>query len=283
MKRSTGRDRKLVDEVKDRDDRRDREREKEKEPAWMDTYVPSSSSGGILGGKAGDGQLDGIQAWKKERKEKEMKEKVDVNSAKGKTSTTHESVQNLDSNGTALDEIQIFRLLMKKEEEKKRVDTTEDVSQSGTEDSTEITAVVQGHPPLSSQPHTTHHENPGGYNLSNGIAPTPSIQTSPPPEARSETSASSLLSFLNAKDASPSLGLQIPSDISKPSLDASLTTNTPPIQEYTHQTHQNTDVSRNAISHFNPPAGSRLLAFARTAPKSQNIISNVAINGEYLR
>ncbi|KAG6878422.1 hypothetical protein C0993_007023 [Termitomyces sp. T159_Od127] len=272
-KRPIGRDRKLADEVKDRDDRRDREREKEKEPAWMDTYVPPSFSGGILGGKAGDGELDGIQAWKKERKEKEMKDKVDIKSAKGKTSTTQESVQNLDSNGTALDEIQLFRLLMKREEEKKRVDTTEDVSQSGTEYSTETT-VIQDHPPLPSKTHTTHNESLGGSSLSNGATPAPSIQTSSPPEARSETSAAKLLSYLNVKDASPSLGLQIPSDNSKPLIDASNTTNTPPNQEF----HQNIDESRTANSHFNPPAGSRLLAFARTVPKSQNITSNV-ING----
>ncbi|KAG6872877.1 hypothetical protein C0995_005735 [Termitomyces sp. Mi166 len=278
-KRPTGRDRKPIDEVKDRDDRRDREREKEKEPAWMDTYVPSSVGGGILGGKAGDGELDGIQAWKKERKEKELKDKVDVNPTKGTTSSTQESVQNSDNHGAPLDEIQIFRLLMKREEEKKKVDATEDVSRAGTEDFIETPAVVQDCPPLPSNNPTTHHENLDRTSFSDGTTLTPSIQASSSPEAGLETSAPMLLSLLGAKDASSSLGTQISSDINKLSLSPSNTTNTPPIQEYTHQTYQNTDVSRDAVPQFNPPPGSRLLAFARTAPKSQNTPSNAVING----
>ncbi|KAH0590535.1 hypothetical protein H2248_000680 [Termitomyces sp. 'cryptogamus'] len=276
-KRPSGRDRKPIDEVRDRDDRRDREREKEKEPAWMDTYVPSKTGGGILGGKAGDGELDGIQAWKKERKEKEMKDKVDMNPAKGTTSSTQESVQNLDGNGASLDEIQIFRLLMKREEEKKKVDTTDDVSQTGVEHSMETTAVAKN-PPLSSNPSTTHHQIFDESNPSNGTAPASSTQRSPPPEARSETSAPTLLSFLSTMDVSPLPGTQIPSDISRSSLNLSHTTNTPPIQEFAHQTHQNADISRDAMPQFNPPPGSRLLAFARTAPKSQNNLSSAVIN-----
>ena len=34
----------------------------------METYIPSPSSGGILGGK-GDGEVDSIQAWKKDMPE----------------------------------------------------------------------------------------------------------------------------------------------------------------------------------------------------------------------
>jgi len=117
-KRISGREKRTADGTKAREDRRDRERdqEKEKEPAWMDTYIPNPSSGSILSGKGADGELDGIQAWKKGMKEKELK------------AVTHES------NGVQpsqpipdeqLDEIQLFRLLMRREEEKKKSDNVD--------------------------------------------------------------------------------------------------------------------------------------------------------------
>lgn len=68
--RRGGRDRRQ-DDARDRDDRNDRE--KEKEPAWMETYVPSSSSGGILGGKGAEGEIDSIQEWKLNMKRAERK------------------------------------------------------------------------------------------------------------------------------------------------------------------------------------------------------------------
>ncbi|OJA10762.1 hypothetical protein AZE42_00328 [Rhizopogon vesiculosus] len=118
-KRAAGRERK-PDEAKDKDDRKDRdrerEREREKEPAWMDTYIPSIGSNGL--GRA-PGDLDGIQAFKREIKEREKKEQ---NAAaqdgdhsgdlegKGHTSEPH------------LDEIQLFKLMMKREEQKKKTD-----------------------------------------------------------------------------------------------------------------------------------------------------------------
>ncbi|KAJ3516787.1 hypothetical protein NLJ89_g907 [Agrocybe chaxingu] len=120
-KRTTGRERKsgnVGDENKEKEDRR----EKEKEPAWMDTYIPSESSPGILGGQAPSGELDGIQAWKKGMKEKETKEK-EINWASSSkvipgTSTSAPAAPERPE----MDEIQLFKLLMKKEEEKKRAD-----------------------------------------------------------------------------------------------------------------------------------------------------------------
>lgn len=56
---------------RDRDDKR--ERDKEKEPAWMETYVPPSSAGGILGGKGAEGEIDSIQEWKLNMKRAERK------------------------------------------------------------------------------------------------------------------------------------------------------------------------------------------------------------------
>ena len=41
----------------------------------METYVPDAS-GGILGGRTADGEMDSIQAWKKGMKEKEEKDKA---------------------------------------------------------------------------------------------------------------------------------------------------------------------------------------------------------------
>jgi hypothetical protein len=119
-KRLTGRERRNgpnADDIKERDDRRrDRDRERDKEPAWMDTYIPNSSSGNILGGKGIDGELDGIQAWKKGMKERELK--ATINESNGV-----EARQPVPDD--QLDEIQLFRLLMKREEEKKKSDNAD--------------------------------------------------------------------------------------------------------------------------------------------------------------
>ena len=105
-KRGAGREKKsaLDDGGKERDDRRG-EREKEKEPAWMDTYVPPASATGILSGKAADGELDGIQAWKKNMKEKEQRNANEASDAAAKAKANGEK---------PLDEIQLFKMLMKK-------------------------------------------------------------------------------------------------------------------------------------------------------------------------
>jgi hypothetical protein len=111
-KRAAGRERKS-EEVKDKDDRKDRdrerEREREKEPAWMDTYVPSTSSNGL--GRA-PGDLDDIQAFKREIKEREQKEQ-------------NAAAQDGDHYGDLegkVHEIQLFKLMMKREEQKKKAD-----------------------------------------------------------------------------------------------------------------------------------------------------------------
>ena len=123
-KRVTGREKRSVpnnDDTKERDDRRDRERdrEREKEPAWMDTYIPNPANGNVLGGQGVDGELDGIQAWKKGMKEKELK--ATVNEGSGVES--RQPIAN-----DQLDEIQLFRLLMKREEEKKKSDNADGIA-----------------------------------------------------------------------------------------------------------------------------------------------------------
>lgn len=123
-RRGAARDRRVgtTEEGKEREDRR--EREKEAEPAWMETYVPATPGGGILGGQSVDGELDGIQAWKKGMKEKERQEKEKeseaVAAAKAfedvKTSPTSAAPTQPENQ---LDEIQLFKLMMKREAEKK--------------------------------------------------------------------------------------------------------------------------------------------------------------------
>lgn len=117
-KRNVGRERKMVgtvDEPKEKDDRK-----KEKEPAWMDTYIPNESTSGILGGQDPNGELDGIQAWKKGLREKDTRDKEASATTVRLSKSLAEPVSDLTDK--PLDEIQIFRLLMKKEEDKKRLD-----------------------------------------------------------------------------------------------------------------------------------------------------------------
>jgi zinc finger CCCH domain-containing protein 13 len=90
------------------DDKEDRkERDKDKTPAWMDTYVPTTSGGGILGGKGDDGELDELQAWKKTMKERELAKAEAAEPIKSATPT-----QTSQAETKGLDEIQQFKLMM---------------------------------------------------------------------------------------------------------------------------------------------------------------------------
>lgn len=109
-KRPTAKDRRYADDGKDKDDHRDKDREREKEPAWMETYVPNDTHAGILGGQAAEGEMDSIQAWKKGMKEKEEKEKQSVVTEK--------------KGDNQMDEIQLFKMLIKREADKKDGDPT---------------------------------------------------------------------------------------------------------------------------------------------------------------
>ena len=134
-RRRGGRDRKL-DDARERDDRR--EREKEKEPAWMETYVPTSTSAGILGGKGADGEVDDIQAWKKDMKEREQKAKAGPSGSSAVALEPLEPYEGSKGSEVAkpvaegqLDEIQLFKLMMKKEEQKRAGSVTDAVSETG--------------------------------------------------------------------------------------------------------------------------------------------------------
>ena len=98
----------------------------------MDTYIPSGPGTGILGTKAGEGELDGIQAFKKGMKagehmdaptsedfrNPEELEKLDKPSQNDAASMSQPSEN-------ALDEIQLFKLMMKKEQSHKTQDTSQ--------------------------------------------------------------------------------------------------------------------------------------------------------------
>lgn len=116
FKRNTGRERRTVSAAEEKEDR-----QKEKEPAWLDPYIPNEAASGILGGQALNGDLDGIQVWKKGLKEKDTREKENLTTTVGLPKTLPESTSSTsDFSDKPLDEIQIFRQLMKKEEDKKR-------------------------------------------------------------------------------------------------------------------------------------------------------------------
>jgi hypothetical protein len=95
--------------------RRKEDRQKEKESAWMDTYIQNESAFGILGGQAPNGELDGIKAWKKGLKERDTRDKEASTTTGGLSKTAAEPTStSSDFSDKPLDEIQIFRLLMKK-------------------------------------------------------------------------------------------------------------------------------------------------------------------------
>ena len=125
-KRPNGRDRPGHGRDEDRDERKDsRVRVEEKEPAWMDTYIPNESGVGIFGGQAENGELDGIQAWKLGMKEKERKERESEVSRSSGDAEHAGGPQIIDSQAVPpkepqLDEIQLFKLMIKREEEKSK-------------------------------------------------------------------------------------------------------------------------------------------------------------------
>jgi zinc finger CCCH domain-containing protein 13 len=125
-KRPNGRDRPGHSRDEDRDERKDsRVRVEEKEPAWMDTYIPNESGVGIFGGQAENGELDSIQAWKLGMKEKERKERESEVSRSSGNAEHAGGTQTIDSQAVSpmepqLDEIQLFKLMIKREEEKNK-------------------------------------------------------------------------------------------------------------------------------------------------------------------
>lgn len=114
LKRVAGRDKKNADDGKDKDRRDDRGKDGEREPAWMETYIPDAS-GGILGGKTTDGEMDSIQAWKKGMKEKEERDKA----AATKDLPSNPQPDTAGPAESQMDEIQLLRMMIKREADKK--------------------------------------------------------------------------------------------------------------------------------------------------------------------
>lgn len=239
-KRASGRDKRSGgngDELRDRDERREREREKEKEPAWMETYVPTSSSG-ILGGKSNTGELDGIQVWKKGLKEKELAQQEKMEEPGEPDASAKQ-----DSGEKGLDEIQLFKLLMKREEEK-RVDS--DASSPAVDLAPEAKLAF----------HRTESESifsfPGhSWTYTCNIDPTVLIRPNTHPQPN-----------LPSAESPESSGIIVPT--SKEALQKLQGSTTA-----TDSSASETGLGRfSERPEYNPPAGSRLLALGRTSAKS---------------
>ncbi|KAJ7042546.1 hypothetical protein C8F04DRAFT_1229792 [Mycena alexandri] len=260
-----------AEDGKEREDRRDREREKE--PAWMDTYIPESP--GILGSKGGEGELDGIQAWKKGLKEKEKeKEKEKTASVPPPQKDEERTAASESKPENPMDEIQIFRMLMKQAESKPVQQPATDISappgirarapqgplSAQTSESTTIVAESTSNAP--SLPNAVPSAQPA----------TPVPITAPTPPASSPANnATSLLSILGKAEPTTR-----PSPLNNPAsgVDAPPSSRffPKPINHNTAPTAEKPVVSDpppQPAAQFNPPPGSRLLAFgARPAGKS---------------
>jgi hypothetical protein len=272
-KRTNGRDRRRHSrdedrDGKDRDERKDpRVRTEEKEPAWMDTYIPSDSGAGILGGKAENGELDGIQAWKLGMKEKERKERE---------SEALRSSSDVERTGSAkateipatppteppLDEIQLFKLMIKREEEKNNAASIKGPvndpavaylgpgSDSGECPLSGVSRIFLNRADSSAQklPTSTSDGQPASV-----FAPSPLVETLAPP-----TAPSTKPSTPSAESPKP-LGSRFFPNPSMPEGSA----------PQSQQDRQSASTIKSPMpSQFNPPSGSRLLAFGSRTPSA---------------
>lgn len=266
-KRAAGRERK-PDEAKDRDDRKDREKEREKEPAWMDTYIPSAGSNGL--GRA-HGDLDGIQAFKREIKEREQKEQ---GSAAQDADRSGDFEGKANTSETHLDEIQIFKLMMKMEEQKKKADQSPLVGSSSLADTSSENKDATPTNELSSVEATAE--------LRTHLAPQPiSSQSSaspPPPQADPALHDGSrvLLSMLSSPSSSIGPGVAAgarESDINKGKPGGSrffpkpVTTDLPAPQALTKPSIEALSAAVPSTPNTVPPPGCRLLTLASKTPQ----------------
>jgi len=102
--------------------------EDDREPAWMQAYDPEKDGklAGALGGEPSNGQLDSIQAWKRELRAKENQESASGFLADNVLADDIVKTQSVDSTahpegGTQqgpIDEIAMFKLMMQREQTK---------------------------------------------------------------------------------------------------------------------------------------------------------------------
>ena len=272
-KRTNGRDRRRHSrdedrDSKDRDERKEpRVRAEEKEPAWMDTYIPSDSGVGILGGKAENGELDGIQAWKLGMKEKERKERESEALRSSSDIESTESARATDIPATSpteppLDEIQLFKLMIKREEEKNSAASLKGPvsdpavayigpgSDSGECLLSSASCVFLNRTDSFAQ--KLPISNSDGQPVS-GFTTSPSIETFAPltaPSTKPSTpSAESPKAFGSRFFPNPSM-----SESSAP--------------QSQQDRHSASTIKSPTPSQFNPPSGSRLLAFGSRTPSA---------------
>lgn len=175
---------------------RDKSLQEEQEPAWMGDYVPEAGSRGLLGFAGGE---DGIQAWKRELKEKERAaqglelEALEDDGLGGlDDEITHmklaeeKAKQNLFGNTAeddGLDEIQRFKKMMQ-ESDRKRREEAERVARelAGKADPVPGTEETQTSNGTANAPTPTLEGPPG---LSKSAADTEFAPTPPIPEAAS--------------------------------------------------------------------------------------------------
>ena len=264
-KRFNGRDRPGHSRDEDRDERKDsRARIEEKEPAWMDTYIPNESAVGIFGGQAENGELDGIQAWKLGMKEKERKERESEVSRSGGDAEHACGTQMIESQAAPpepqLDEIQLFKLMIKREEEKNKAASLKGPmndsaaayliprTDSGMSLAWGILHIHNRRRTVASTQKLLAEAQPAS-----GFVPSPSVETMAQPAVPStESSTPSIESpkppgsrFFPNPSTSDNAALQGQED------------------------RQSASAIRSPIpSQFNPPPGSRLLAFGSRTPSA---------------
>ncbi|KIK94862.1 hypothetical protein PAXRUDRAFT_827562 [Paxillus rubicundulus Ve08.2h10] len=292
-KKPGGRDRKVGDDSKDREDRRDREREKE--PAWMDTYIPSNNNGGVIGVQRPGGELDGIQAFRKEMQQKDRS--TSPSNADVVTESQVKSASSVQPPESQLDEIQLFRLMMKREEEKKKSDspliphspnTAPESSSAGNQDlgseacvsAQEADATLILAPALSNK----------------GPSQTSSLSSARQPEESAQLGADISPSARATSSPQPSVAVtfsgQEPDSTDKLRPSTSRLFSTPlssdlPAPQATVKPSVAAITAPNHVPHSHPPAGSRLLALSsRTplgssarSPSSQSPVSFAQKNG----
>ncbi|TDL28665.1 hypothetical protein BD410DRAFT_781186 [Rickenella mellea] len=242
----------------EKDDRK--EREKEKEPAWMETYVPPSTNGGILGGILGgqgaDGEVDSIQAWKKDMKRREMKGKPEAGeSPKDTVSDDRPS----DSSSQPLDEIQLFKLMMKREEHKRHVHPDESTDDQGLlhASSTPESANIS-----STTIKATENESVSTSRSIPGLIDAPNaISTSPPHDNAPPTAPDSLLKLFATVEGS-SFSPDGPPKPSNVDVGVRKTSRlfSKPLSEHNDPSVDGGQGISSPVAQFEPPRQSRLLA-----------------------
>ncbi|PSR72399.1 hypothetical protein PHLCEN_2v11742 [Hermanssonia centrifuga] len=264
-KRPTGREKRVggADDGREKDDRKEREREKE--PAWMETYIPTTPTEGILGART-DGELDGIQAWKRGMKEKERKEKGET-----PESTKNDSEPPVTPSDNPLDEIQLFKLMMKAaKKEPDQGQTSKPTSMS----STPLPAEPRPLPisKESSQPTTitldsltipSNRAKDASALSPQTVSPSPNVSAPSSESARLfsliGTSTGDTVSSRPMKPTTPLVSDHVPPAVSRmfpnpPGL-------SPSIPQMDRSTFDLSGPAPTVTPTLNPPAGSRLLAF----------------------